>query len=317
MEPARPKFRIDRLTENEITFELSGVDVSFANALRRVIIGEVRTLAIDTVEVEENTSALHDEFLVHRLGMVPLRFDGVLEEHMRPKTDCDCDDEEGRGCSRCNVTLVLDVVNNGDDTLEVTSTSLLPQSGSVRVCHFASEAEAMACAGHDGISLVKLGKNQRVKLFAFASVGWNKIHARYSPVCVATFRYIYDVEIDQEGVESLSEDQRIKFVGEMEPGVFRYDADSGKIEVVDAGRIRNAMEIVRVAKSLSKRNESFVSVRPRPGKFLFEIETNGSRPPVEVVTAGLDIILEKMDMVKTEMARLEAPDAGAGGMEWS
>ena len=50
----------------------SDSDVSFANALRRIILVETPTLAIEVVKVIENTSVFHDEFLAHRLGLIPI-----------------------------------------------------------------------------------------------------------------------------------------------------------------------------------------------------------------------------------------------------
>ena len=63
---------IRKLNSEEIVFDLKGAEPPLANALRRIMISEVPTLTIDIVEMRENTSALHDEFIAHRLGLVPL-----------------------------------------------------------------------------------------------------------------------------------------------------------------------------------------------------------------------------------------------------
>jgi len=96
------KVEILNKNKEEIKFHLSDVTDSFANELRRIMSTEVLTMAIELVDFKKNDSALPDEVLANRLGQIPLTFDqkayNVREE---------CDNCKGKGCSRCQVELVL------------------------------------------------------------------------------------------------------------------------------------------------------------------------------------------------------------------
>jgi DNA-directed RNA polymerases I and III subunit RPAC1 len=71
----------------ELVFEMLGVDTSFANALRRILLAQVPTVALEHVYMWNNSSIIHDEVLAHRLGLVPLAVDARLLDAM--------DDDEG------------------------------------------------------------------------------------------------------------------------------------------------------------------------------------------------------------------------------
>ena len=64
--------RIDQVKEDKIRFWLKDVSLAYANSLRRIIISQIPTMAIEFVTIFSNTSPLHDEFIAHRLGLIPL-----------------------------------------------------------------------------------------------------------------------------------------------------------------------------------------------------------------------------------------------------
>uniref|UniRef100_A0A8C7YQA5 RNA polymerase I and III subunit C n=1 Tax=Oryzias sinensis TaxID=183150 RepID=A0A8C7YQA5_9TELE len=83
MKSFQKNFRIDvvHLDENNIEFDMVGIDAAIANAFRRILLAEVPTMAIEKVFIYNNTSIVQDEVLAHRLGLVPIKADPRLFEY--------------------------------------------------------------------------------------------------------------------------------------------------------------------------------------------------------------------------------------------
>lgn len=78
--------------ENKIIF-ITDMNTTLANAIRRSA-NEIQILAIDEVDIYKNDSALYDEVLAHRIGLIPLKNQKIKEgEHIELKLKSSADDE--------------------------------------------------------------------------------------------------------------------------------------------------------------------------------------------------------------------------------
>eukprot|EP00349_Pseudokeronopsis_sp_Brazil_P005637 CAMPEP_0202964272 /NCGR_PEP_ID=MMETSP1396-20130829/8349_1 /ASSEMBLY_ACC=CAM_ASM_000872 /TAXON_ID= /ORGANISM="Pseudokeronopsis sp., Strain Brazil" /LENGTH=97 /DNA_ID=CAMNT_0049686245 /DNA_START=190 /DNA_END=483 /DNA_ORIENTATION=- len=76
-------------------------------------------MAVDIVEIKENTSALHDEYIAHRLGLIPLVSLDV--DQFELSDSCSCTSM----CPKCSVIYKLHVVCAERDQMEVTTKHIL------------------------------------------------------------------------------------------------------------------------------------------------------------------------------------------------
>ncbi|KAJ3058148.1 45 kDa subunit of RNA polymerase II, partial [Quaeritorhiza haematococci] len=161
--------------DNFISFTLSNTDLSLANSLRRIMIAEVPTIAIDLVEIETNTTVLSDEFIAHRLGLIPLVSSDV--GNITYTRDCTCQ----QYCPLCSVELHLAVRCTEDRTREVTSRDLISSHSTI--------VPVLTSEDDPGILILKLRKGQEIKLKCIAKKGTGKEHAKWSPVAAVAFEY--------------------------------------------------------------------------------------------------------------------------------
>lgn len=156
-------------TNERVVIKFNNISREYINAIRRLAISEVPTLAIDDVVILENSSVMHDEALAHRLGLVPLRTQ--LDRFVMPE-DCDC--KSTLGCSKCRVLLMLDSEAT-EKTKIVTSGELL------------SEDELVQPVSKE-IPIVALAPTQKVKFEAYARMGIGKSHAKWQPTSAAVVK---------------------------------------------------------------------------------------------------------------------------------
>jgi DNA-directed RNA polymerase II subunit RPB3 len=97
------------LSPDKIKFVLNSCDVSLANALRRILLSEVPTLAPHLVNIIENTSVLHDEFLAQRIGLIP--FFSHRVDDFKYAWECDCMESNVEDCQVCKAYFTLQAEN--------------------------------------------------------------------------------------------------------------------------------------------------------------------------------------------------------------
>lgn len=123
---------------NEISVT-ADLDITLVNAIRRSV-EEIPILAIDEVDIYKNDSALYDEIIAHRLGLIPLKNQKVKNKEIELKL---------KAKGKTGVTKVL--------------------SGSL--------GELVV---YDDMPIVLLEENQEIEIVARARVGKGIKHSKFS-----------------------------------------------------------------------------------------------------------------------------------------
>ena len=152
--------------ENKVSFVLKKIDSVIANTIRRMVMEEVPVLAIEDVTFYKNNSALYDEMIAHRLGLVPLKTD--LKSY-NLKEECKCKD---KGCAMCHVKFKLDV----KEKEMVYASDLKFNDPKVK-------------AVYGKMPIVKLLKKQELTLDGIAVLGKGKEHSKWNPGLVYYRQY--------------------------------------------------------------------------------------------------------------------------------
>lgn len=218
-----PKIVIRDANTHFIKFTLSDSCLSVANAIRRVSIAEVPTIAIDLVEVIENSSVLCDEFIAHRLGLIPLTSDSA-SDYLLP-SEYEGDDE-----MKTDVYLNLAVRCSSDRTLDVTTNHFLCQNTKIKPVNYKSKESISDERGAPGVLIVKLRKNQELIVKCIARKGIGKDHAKWSPVATAVYKCEPEFRLSEEA-NNLTDREKNELVNSCPIPILRLNQQTNALEI--------------------------------------------------------------------------------------
>ena len=309
--------------KDELVFELIGCDTSFANALRRILLAEVPTVALEYVYMWNNTSLIHDEVLAHRLGLVPLNVDARLFDTI----------EEGEDATDRNTVVFQMKVSCGTapaksgrgeagERTQDVDPGVLDNPNLDRAALAAAKKEAIETPGrpytkhvyssdliwmpqgdqaerfpdgirpiHDNILLAKLRPGQEIELEAHGRVGNGRDHAKFSPVATACYRLATEVTL----LEPIFDEDAEELVHIYEPGVFQLVPSGVPGKRVEAKvcntyactMSRNYMRNPTLAKA--------VKMIRIPNHFIFSVESVGMQKPSVLVAEALRVLQGKCE----------------------
>ena len=191
-------------TEISLVF-IADIDETLANSIRRYA-NHIPIYAVDEVEISKNDSALHDESLAHRIGLIPLKTE-KLDEKKPKKLKL----EIKGGC----------VVYSGD---------------------LKGQPEVV----YKNIPLTILSSNRELKLDAFVRLGTGAEHSKFSPglmfyrnvLEITTDKKFYNdlkalcpgIEIEEKGNKIVIKDDRKKEIADVCEGFITKKEGEIKIE---------------------------------------------------------------------------------------
>lgn len=251
--------------KGKVRFVAKGTSPAVMNAYRRIVVNDVPAMAIDTVEIVENSSALYDEVFAHRLGLVVLKTD--LTSYFLKET-CKC---KGEGCARCTLDLTLEAEGPGivyAEQLQSKDPAVVPM--------------------YPKTPIVKLIEGQRVKVHAKAILGRGREHIKYSPGLLWYQGYPHVKVKNVKNAEGVAAVCPTKVFG----------VDGGKLKVKKEDACILCMACVDAS-------HKEVDVKGSDTDFIVTLEPWGQLTPEQIVESIADAVHENLDVVSDAIKKLK------------
>ena len=251
------------LKGNKGVVHIEDAEMYFVNSLRRVMLAELPKLAIDDVIIYDNTSALFDEIIAHRLGLIPIPTDLQI---LAFRSECKCG---GKGCPSCTVRYTL----SKEGECVVYSGDLQPEHPSYAI------TETL-------VPIVELTKEQRIILEVEAVLGRGKDHAKWQVVLAPRYKMDTVISFDKKRINDVK-----AFIEEL-PKDLVVEMKGDKLELQDRSKLP------MLEAYLEKNKDDLITVTKDPTKLTFSFETDGSMSAKAALQESITILSKKYEELR-------------------
>tara|TARA_B110001452_G_scaffold259016_1_gene254862 strand:+ start:585 stop:1511 length:927 start_codon:yes stop_codon:yes gene_type:complete len=291
---------------NKIRIILSKTNAAQVNSLRRAILADVPKMAITKVrfeqgvtqdnkgEIIESVNVLPDEVLAHRLAMVPVPT--FLEEFKFPEEDPNNENlpEDQWGSPLSQIIYHLSIRGPNSDTDEQFKTVY---AGDLNVL---GETKLQIKEEHARIPLTILSSGQYLELYAYATLGRGREHAKWCPAAAVTFQprqkailnkpkkanVLFDLDLSSKSGRAIT------------PKLFTNKECSDVDSVLDLER---ALHQVGYGTGRDEAFDSAITMEDIDGEYIFSFESDGALSPEEVFNQACAELVSRFEKITGEV----------------
>ena len=175
---------------NRYEFHIKDVDLAIVNGIRRIILSDIPNLGFRgeedaTITIHKNTTPLHNEFMMHRISLIPLHFSEEAVEAF-------IEDEYIFECSMKNTSPTMLPITTRHLTGKRNNQPLTEKE-----LHYIFPTHPLT---QDPILITRLRQGEELSFTAKVVRSTAAEHASFSPVSLCTF-YFTPKESDKIGLE--------------------------------------------------------------------------------------------------------------------
>ena len=223
---------------NNHNFEIHNIDLSIVNGIRRIILTDIPNIGAigekldkeePTVEIKFNSGALHDEFIIHRIGLIPI---------------CMTTDEI-ENYEDNSLVLELNVDNNTNKRIDVKSSHFTASLNDEELSKAKlNELFPPNKVSNDNILITRLKPGENLHLIANIVKRTGRDNASFNPVSLANFSYIQD-PVEAKKYDNILDKERAYYKNNYgDPIKFKFDIEYINVNMGPKYLIPKSLDII-------------------------------------------------------------------------